>query len=58
MEFVMAIVIGILFMAAVYLILSRSLLKIILGTGLAESWCTFAHLDDGWSRWNFAASTC
>jgi multicomponent Na+:H+ antiporter subunit C len=30
----MAIVIGILFMAAVYLILSRSLLKIILGTGL------------------------
>lgn len=34
MEFVMAIVIGILFMAAVYLILSRSLLKVILGTGL------------------------
>lgn len=30
----MAIVVGILFMAAVYLILSRSLLKIILGTGL------------------------
>jgi len=34
MELVMAIVIGILFMAAVYLILSRSILKIILGTGL------------------------
>ena len=34
MELIMAIVIGILFMAAVYLILSRSLLKIILGTGL------------------------
>jgi len=34
MEFLMAIVVGILFMAAVYLILSRSLLKIILGTGL------------------------
>ncbi|MBE1556375.1 Na(+)/H(+) antiporter subunit C [Sporosarcina limicola] len=34
MELLMAIVIGILFMAAVYLILSRSLLKIILGTGL------------------------
>lgn len=34
MEFVMAIVIGILFMASVYLILSRSLLRIILGTGL------------------------
>ncbi|NEU30670.1 Na(+)/H(+) antiporter subunit C [bacterium LRH843] len=34
MEFIMAIVIGILFMAAVYLILSRSLLKIVLGTGL------------------------
>lgn len=34
MEFVMAIVIGILFMAAVYLILSRSLLRVILGTGL------------------------
>lgn len=34
MEFVMAIVIGVLFMAAVYLILSRSLLRIILGTGL------------------------
>ena len=34
MEFLMAIVIGILFMAAVYLILSRSLLKVILGTGL------------------------
>ncbi len=30
----MSIVIGILFMAAVYLILSRSLLRIILGTGL------------------------
>lgn len=30
----MAIVVGILFMAAVYLILSRSILKIILGTGL------------------------
>ncbi|MER2090379.1 Na(+)/H(+) antiporter subunit C [Sporosarcina sp. JAI121] len=34
MEFLMAIVVGILFMAAVYLILSRSLLKVILGTGL------------------------
>ncbi|HLR11618.1 MAG TPA: Na(+)/H(+) antiporter subunit C [Sporosarcina sp.] len=34
MEFMMAIVIGILFMAAVYLILSRSLLRVILGTGL------------------------
>ncbi len=34
MEFLMAIVAGILFMAAVYLILSRSILKIILGTGL------------------------
>lgn len=34
MELIMAIVIGILFTAAVYLILSRSLLKIILGTGL------------------------
>ncbi|MFS0576549.1 Na(+)/H(+) antiporter subunit C [Sporosarcina sp. 179-K 3D1 HS] len=34
MEFIMAIVIGVLFTAAVYLILSRSLLKIILGTGL------------------------
>lgn len=34
MEFLMAIVVGILFMAAVYLILSRSILKIILGTGL------------------------
>ena len=34
MEFVMAIVIGILFMAAIYLILSRSLIKVILGTGL------------------------
>ncbi|KAA0944031.1 Na(+)/H(+) antiporter subunit C [Sporosarcina sp. ANT_H38] len=34
MEFIMAIVIGILFMAAVYLILSRSILKIIVGTGL------------------------
>jgi len=34
MEFLMAIVVGILFMAAVYLILSRSLLRIILGTGL------------------------
>ena len=34
MELVMSIVIGILFMAAVYLILSRSILKIILGTGL------------------------
>lgn len=34
MEFVIAIVIGILFTAAVYLILSKSLLRIILGTGL------------------------
>lgn len=34
MELVMAIVIGFLFMAAIYLILSRSLLRIILGTGL------------------------
>lgn len=34
MEFLMAVVIGILFMAAVYLILSRSLLRVILGTGL------------------------
>ncbi|QTD42690.1 Na(+)/H(+) antiporter subunit C [Sporosarcina sp. Te-1] len=34
MELLMAILIGILFTAAVYLILSRSLLKIILGTGL------------------------
>lgn len=34
MEFVMAIVIGILFTAAVYLILSKSLLRIIFGTGL------------------------
>lgn len=34
MELIMAIVIGVLFTAAVYLILSRSLLKIIVGTGL------------------------
>ncbi|ARF13486.1 MULTISPECIES: Na(+)/H(+) antiporter subunit C [Sporosarcina] len=34
MEFILSILIGILFTAAVYLILSRSLLKVILGTGL------------------------
>ncbi|MBM7599543.1 multicomponent Na+:H+ antiporter subunit C [Virgibacillus halotolerans] len=34
MELLMAIVIGVLFTAAVYLILSRSLLRIIFGTGL------------------------
>ncbi len=34
MELIMIVVIGILFMAATYLILSRSILKIILGTGL------------------------
>jgi len=34
MELIMAIIVGVLFTAAVYLILSRSLLKIILGTGL------------------------
>lgn len=34
MEIIMAFVCGFLFMAAVYLILSRSLLRIIIGTGL------------------------
>lgn len=34
MELMLAILIGILFTAAIYLILSRSLLKVILGTGL------------------------
>src|SRR5699024_10454085 len=34
MEFVMAIIIGVLFTAAVYLILSKSLLRIIFGTAL------------------------
>ena len=34
MELLLAILIGVLFTAAVYLILSRSLLKVILGTGL------------------------
>ena len=34
MELMMAILIGVLFTAAIYLILSRSLLKVILGTGL------------------------
>lgn len=34
MEFLLAIVIGILFTAAVYLILSKSLLRIVFGTGL------------------------
>lgn len=34
MEILMAFVCGLLFMAAVYLILSRSLLRIIIGTGL------------------------
>ncbi|HEY4567572.1 Na(+)/H(+) antiporter subunit C [Planococcaceae bacterium Storch 2/2-2] len=34
MELLMAIIIGILFSAAVYLILSRTLLRVILGTGL------------------------
>ena len=34
MEIIMAFVIGFLFMAAVYLILSKSLLRIIIGTGL------------------------
>ncbi|MDW0117601.1 Na(+)/H(+) antiporter subunit C [Sporosarcina thermotolerans] len=34
MELLMAILIGVLFTAAVYLILSRSLLKIVIGTGL------------------------
>lgn len=34
MEIIMAIVIGILFASAIYLILSKSLLRIIIGTGL------------------------
>lgn len=34
MEIVMAVVIGILFMCATYLILSKSILRIIIGTGL------------------------
>ncbi len=34
MEIVMAIVIGVLFTAAIYLILSKSLLRVIIGTGL------------------------
>ncbi|PID21021.1 Na(+)/H(+) antiporter subunit C [Sporosarcina sp. P3] len=34
MELILSILIGVLFTAAVYLILSRSLLKVILGTGL------------------------
>ncbi|MCM3597769.1 MULTISPECIES: Na(+)/H(+) antiporter subunit C [Bacillaceae] len=34
MEILMAIVVGILFMAATYLMLSKSLLRIIIGTGL------------------------
>jgi Multisubunit Na+/H+ antiporter, MnhC subunit len=34
MEIVMAFVCGLLFMAAIYLILSKSLLRIIIGTGL------------------------
>ncbi|MBP2240478.1 multicomponent Na+:H+ antiporter subunit C [Cytobacillus eiseniae] len=34
MEIVMAIVIGVLFMSATYLMLSKSLLRIIIGTGL------------------------
>ncbi|WP_428909870.1 Na(+)/H(+) antiporter subunit C [Niallia sp. Krafla_26] len=34
MEFLMAIVIGVLFMSATYLMLSKSLLRIIVGTGL------------------------
>ncbi|MCP3740634.1 Na(+)/H(+) antiporter subunit C [Rossellomorea sp. BNER] len=34
MEILMAIVIGVLFMSAVYLMLSKSLLRIIIGTGL------------------------
>ncbi|MDQ0216544.1 multicomponent Na+:H+ antiporter subunit C [Oikeobacillus pervagus] len=34
MEFLMAIIIGILFASAVYLMLSKSLLRIIIGTGL------------------------
>jgi multicomponent Na+:H+ antiporter subunit C len=34
MEIVMAVVIGVLFMCATYLILSRSILRIIVGTGL------------------------
>ncbi|WP_301108739.1 Na(+)/H(+) antiporter subunit C [Sporosarcina sp.] len=34
MELILSVLIGVLFTAAVYLILSRSLLKVILGTGL------------------------
>ncbi len=34
MEFLMSILIGVLFTAAVYLILSRTLIKVVLGTGL------------------------
>lgn len=34
MEFVMAIIIGVLFTASVYLLLSKSLLRVIFGTGL------------------------
>ncbi|MFD1863419.1 Na(+)/H(+) antiporter subunit C [Planococcus chinensis] len=34
MEIIMSVVIGILFMAAVYLMLSKSLIRIIIGTGL------------------------
>lgn len=34
MEIIMSVVVGLLFMAAVYLILSKSLIRIIIGTGL------------------------
>ena len=56
MEFIMAIVIGILFMAAVYLILSRSLLKIILGTGLLSHGAHLLTPDNGWTWRYFSAS--
>ena len=58
MEFVMIIVIGILFMAATYLNPFQKSHQNHTGNRFAESWCTFAHPDDGWTRRNFPASSC
>ena len=58
MELIMVIVIGILFMAAVYLILSRSILKIILGTGLLSHGAHLLHFNNGRTWWYFAAGYC
>ena len=50
METLMSIVVGLFFAIGIYLILTKDLLRVILGSSIISHGVNLAHFDNGWTK--------